>query len=375
MKKQRWMVSAAALVMAVMMMLTACTSGQTSHVRIDDPNSSSREQSDNSSRPSGKEDAKNESDAKKVIQMIDAIGTVTLASESVINRARNAYDVLSDGAKALVTNYQTLVAAETKLADLKAAADSEALSAQADAVVSMIAALYPITVNSEIPINEARAAYDALPEDAKALVTNYQALLDAEALLPYVLEAYPVINLIDAIGTVTLDSESAISAARSAYEALSTEAKNQVTNYQTLLDAEAALQALLDSSVSEAEADALFSITTFSWDWYEDGYYIFLEYTNKSSKTITDLEFEVGFTDDDQNPIIMDGFTSERLILVDHDDLAPGQTSSDEESWGPVTCGSQEPTWIFIYAVEIFYTDGTSVMIDGDAIYGVCDWN
>ena len=51
-------------------------------------------------------------------------------------------------------------------------------------------------------------------------------------------------KLIDAIGTVTLDSEEAIKAARDAYDALTEEQKAQVGNYQTLLDAEAKLAQL-----------------------------------------------------------------------------------------------------------------------------------
>ena len=51
-------------------------------------------------------------------------------------------------------------------------------------------------------------------------------------------------KLIDAIGTVTLDSEEAIKAARDGYDALTEEQKELVGNYQTLLDAEAKLAQL-----------------------------------------------------------------------------------------------------------------------------------
>ncbi len=53
-----------------------------------------------------------------------------------------------------------------------------------------------------------------------------------------------VIALIDAIGEVTLESADAIAAARAAYEALDDEQKAKVTNYQLLVDAEAALEEL-----------------------------------------------------------------------------------------------------------------------------------
>ena len=70
---------------------------------------------------------------------------------------------------------------------------------------------------------------------------NYQTLLDAEAKLADLQAADAVEKLIDAIGTVTLDSEEAIKAARGAYDALTDAQKELVGNYQTLLDAEAKL--------------------------------------------------------------------------------------------------------------------------------------
>ena len=60
-----------------------------------------------------------QNEANAVINTINSIGTVTLESEPVIVAARTAYDALSDGTKALVTNYQTLVDAEAALAALK----------------------------------------------------------------------------------------------------------------------------------------------------------------------------------------------------------------------------------------------------------------
>ncbi|MCI8392097.1 MAG: L,D-transpeptidase family protein [Roseburia sp.] len=59
-------------------------------------------------------------DAGSVVSLIDTIGPVTLESETAITTARNLYNALPDSAKALVTNYETLVAAEAALAQLKA---------------------------------------------------------------------------------------------------------------------------------------------------------------------------------------------------------------------------------------------------------------
>lgn len=57
--------------------------------------------------------------ADAVEKLVDAIGTVTLDSEEAIKAARGAYDALTDAQKELVGNYQTLLDAEAKLAQLK----------------------------------------------------------------------------------------------------------------------------------------------------------------------------------------------------------------------------------------------------------------
>ena len=106
-------------------------------------------------------------------KLIDAIGTVTLDSEEAIKAARDAYDALTEEQKELVGNYQTLLDAEAKLADLQAA----------DAVEKLIDAIGTVTLDSEEAIKAARGAYDALTDAQKELVGNYQTLLDAEAKL------------------------------------------------------------------------------------------------------------------------------------------------------------------------------------------------
>ncbi|MBQ8144957.1 MAG: S-layer homology domain-containing protein [Butyricicoccus sp.] len=60
--------------------------------------------------------------ADAVEAKIAAIGAVTLESETAIDEARAAYDALTDAQKALVENYETLTAAESALAALKAPA-------------------------------------------------------------------------------------------------------------------------------------------------------------------------------------------------------------------------------------------------------------
>ena len=64
--------------------------------------------------------------ADEVIAKINAIGAVTYtdASKAKIDAARTAFNALTDAQKALVTNYETLTAAEARYAELKAAAET-----------------------------------------------------------------------------------------------------------------------------------------------------------------------------------------------------------------------------------------------------------
>jgi DNA repair ATPase RecN len=122
--------------------------------------------------------------ADPVIEQINAIGTVTLDSETTIEAARAAYNALTADQKALVTNYETLTNAETALKALQDAANKAAADkAAADAVTEKIAAIGTVTKDSKTAIESARAAYDALTAEQKALVTNYETLTAAEKAL------------------------------------------------------------------------------------------------------------------------------------------------------------------------------------------------
>lgn len=56
----------------------------------------------------------NKNEAQKVIDLIDAIGEVTLSSDPAITRAENAYNALTFDQKPLVTNYSKLVSARNQ---------------------------------------------------------------------------------------------------------------------------------------------------------------------------------------------------------------------------------------------------------------------
>ena len=122
--------------------------------------------------------------ANAVAEMIDGLGTVTVNSSIAITAARAAYDALTDEQKALVTNYETLTAAEATLKQLQEeAAQKEADQAAADAVEEQIAAIGTVTVFSGKKVTAARTAFDALTDAQKALVENAAVLTEAESTL------------------------------------------------------------------------------------------------------------------------------------------------------------------------------------------------
>lgn len=117
-----------------------------------------------------------------------------------------------------------------------------------------------ITLESKYDIEDAREAYDALSEEDKAKVPNYDKLVAAEEAL-YELEIENAETLIAKIGDVTLTSEEAIKAAREVYDSLSDKQKDEVKNYSELTAAEAKL-AKLKKEQEEALKSASTAVTS-----------------------------------------------------------------------------------------------------------------
>ena len=118
--------------------------------------------------------------ADDVTEKINEIDKVTLESKTAIEAARAAYNALTPDQKPLVENYNVLTAAEAELARLEAEAKDKADREAAAQVDEMIERLFPVTRYSGPAIRMARAAYEALTEDQKALVTRYNDLVRAE---------------------------------------------------------------------------------------------------------------------------------------------------------------------------------------------------
>ena len=202
--------------------------------------------------------AGNQAAADAVIALINAIGTVDLTKEDEITAARTAYNALTDAQKALISasTLKKLTDAETELAQLK---QTDTDAAAANAVKELIDAIGTVTLDKESAITTARNAYNRLTTLQKNLVgaTYLAKLTAAEAELAALKKAAAdeaaasaVEQKISNIGTnITLGSESKITTARNAYNALTADQKALVSNYQTLVNAENALS-VLKSTVS-----------------------------------------------------------------------------------------------------------------------------
>ena len=177
-------------------------------------------------------------DAQNAEALIVAIGDVTLESESSIVAAENAVNALNNFEKAQVENLATLHNARQLYDDLvaKNKAEEERIATVKEAAAKIDAAIKAIgtvTLESGAKISAARNAYDAADKETREYVTALSTLKSAEATLSQ-LQADIVIELIDAIGKVTLNSGDSIKAAQQAYDSLSHDATSKVHNADLL---------------------------------------------------------------------------------------------------------------------------------------------
>ncbi len=232
--------------------------------------------------------------AKETMELIEQIGTVTLDSQNAIEDAKKAYNALSDEQKALVDNKENISNAMEQLLNLRL-----------EDATAKISAIGAVTLNSEEKIKEARSAYDSVPNSDKSKVNNYDVLLKAEDDYTELLIAN-CITLINNIGQITLDSKNDIDNAKQAYDSLSKESKEKVTNYDVLINADIAYKELKQE---EADKEKILnpgdSFSTSKWQvTYKktnisakvfpnntNGYYSY--YYASDDKTFVDVIFNI----------------------------------------------------------------------------------
>ncbi len=148
--------------------------------------------------------------AKAVEEKIAALQVESLDDKADVEAAQAAYNALTDTQKDLVTNLQKLTDAVAAIALLQEAADKEAADrAAAKAVEEKIAALQVESLDDKADVEAAREAYEALSEQQKGLVTNLEALQQAEEAIVQ-LEQMPVIAFGDVNGDDEIDAKDAL---------------------------------------------------------------------------------------------------------------------------------------------------------------------
>lgn len=198
-------------------------------------------------------EAEKEYHAQEVDALIDAIGTVTPESGNAIEAARKAYEALDQEVAARVKKLSALQDAEIEY--------------PAQKVDAMIDAIGTVTLDSGDAIKAAKAAYEALDQEVAARVRKLNTLEEAEKELHRVTvehAANEIDSLIEAIGTVTLESGDAIEAAKTAYASADQEVAGLVSKLPELEKAVGEfhhLEVLRDAEAMDKEILSLGTIT------------------------------------------------------------------------------------------------------------------
>ena len=216
-------------------------------------------------------DEKAASAVEKLIKALPKAERVDYTDKAEIEKARAAYDKLTDNQKKLVSNLDTLTAVEAALR--KALDDVAADKSAAEIVIEMIQAL-PETVvydhddkSDEAEIHAAREAYNDLGKVGKNIVgkDNLKLLTNAEKALKKAVSqdtkdqkaAAKVIAKIEklpAAEDVIVKNKSAISAARKAYDRLNENAKKYADDSAEVIAKLTACEKALTQAIEDEDA-------------------------------------------------------------------------------------------------------------------------
>lgn len=177
--------------------------------------------------------ANGKEEAEAVIKMIDKLDETKKTFAVDVKRARDAYDKLSPKQKEYVTNYEDLLAAEKKVADLAGTSDI------AQKLIAQIAAINNTSASFKTDVDAAKSAYAALSEEQQALINNYNVLKEHLATYDtYAAQAKKLEDKINALSNTSPGYQSALAALQSEYNAFNAAQKAFVAEYAVkLLDA------------------------------------------------------------------------------------------------------------------------------------------
>lgn len=228
-------------------------------------------------------------------------------------------------------------------------------------VIDLINAIpNPVVYNQQCSnaLNAVYDAYVALSEEQRDQVTNYNDYLDAESTYYMLGSVNYVIETINEIGNVEFTSacKHRIDYARNEYCNLTLEAKGYVTNYNTLLAAEAAYAALIPVS-STVEWDEAILETIDADEWGE------ATYTN-GSISLKAVDGRAHYVDIDDH-FIFDGMNSEKSFVfscTSANMLCIEITVSEKHQDNELSCAWQETATGYRWVGEATSVDFASTI-------------
>ena len=202
--------------------------------------------------------------------------SVTISDETDVDTALAAYGSLSEAAKSKLTAEKTLLDnLEAKINDLIQEAADQAAADEVKDMITALPAVADMTLTDKSDVEAARAAYDGLTADQKALVTNLSTLTVAETKIAELEADAAAIAEADSFKTtyasvlalttdsVTISDETDVDTALAAYGSLSEAAKSKLTAEKTLLDnLEAKINDLIQEAADQAAADEVKDMIT-----------------------------------------------------------------------------------------------------------------
>ena len=264
------------------------------------------------------------------IDALPAAGQVTLENEAAIAAARAAYDALSDAEKAAVTNYDKLQAAEQQIGNIKAAAEVTQMidaigeitldnyETKYEQIVTARSAYDTLTESAKAlvtnldTLKKAEETYQSMDEDVREVIEAINQLkdplskssadMDANALYEiWNKYTYVVVNIRGLADELTKDKQAI------------------VTNMKDLETAEAYIQKIKDYDQKLAEQDTAAKIATGNYAQAEkllsaEGFPKFADYdpTNADKKDITKVADQVA-----QAKAVVDKLTDEQKAALD----------------------------------------------------------
>ncbi|MGI6079123.1 MAG: hypothetical protein ACOYCB_13385, partial [Fastidiosipilaceae bacterium] len=214
---------------------------------------------------------------KNAIDKINAIGkpaTLTLEDEAKVVAARTAVNAAKElgAVDADIVNLDQLIAAETQINALKEALNEKETAIQ-EANVALTNLPLEVTLEDKEQVEEARELVNkALELGAEENdFVNLWKLTDAEAKIAELEEeaaeaeaVQAVIEAIDALPEeITLEDAEAVADARAAYDALTEEQQELVTNVDVLEAAEAKIAELEEEAAKKLKVESVSAISQF----------------------------------------------------------------------------------------------------------------